>query len=162
MSVYRPGSVGTRLPRFFGPAGCEEKALGKGESVMPSYVLIVETHETNRRQVRLLLAEHGYESRVVPSCGDALTTLRLGPPPSVIVLGPTVPTADAEEFRALTRRHPFLARIPLTVLSARAVAPESSVDLAAATEPLDESAWIEAASHARHPDAALRASKAGE
>jgi DNA-binding NtrC family response regulator len=138
--------VRTRASRFFGTRGWEEAALGKGESAMGSYVLVVEHHETHRRQVGRLLAEHGYESRVVSSCRDALTSLRLGPPPAVIVIGPTVPSADTEELRALTRRQAFLARIPIAVLSARATVPATGADFTSGSADFDECAWIEAAS----------------
>jgi CheY-like chemotaxis protein len=107
---------------------------------MAGYVLIVDDREANRRHVRLVLAERGLESKVVASCSDALTALRSGPPPSIIVLAPTVPRAEADELRALTRRHPFLARIPLTILSTPAV-----VEADGAVSPtLDDDTLIEA------------------
>ena len=86
---------------------------------MPS-VLIVEDDIELRDALAETLRDEGYEVASASHGGEALSQLRLGRRPCVILLDLTMPVMNGWQFRAEQRQDPDLAKIPVIVLSAGA------------------------------------------
>jgi CheY-like chemotaxis protein len=87
-------------------------------------VLVVEDDEEIRETLVELLEEHGYVASGASNGLEALARLRGGMKPRLILLDVLMPVMDAAAFRAEQRLDPFLAGIPVVLVSAsrRAIA----------------------------------------
>src|SRR4051812_7688935 len=95
---------------------------------MADAVLVVE----DDAELREMLAQHlhlaGFAPVTASNGHEALQLLRMGFPAKLILLDLTMPLMDGWAFRAVQRRDPSLADIPVIVVSAR---DPSGVDAAA-------------------------------
>ena len=82
-------------------------------------ILIVEDDPDMREAVRLLIEAKGYRSVTAADGAEALTALRSGPRPCLILLDLMMPVKDAIQFRTEQRQEPEIADIPVVVMSAR-------------------------------------------
>jgi CheY-like chemotaxis protein len=87
-------------------------------------VLVVEDDEEIREILVEVLEEHGYLASGAANGLEALARLRGGLRPRLILLDVLMPVMDAAAFRTEQQRDPFLAGIPVVLVSAsrRAIA----------------------------------------
>jgi CheY-like chemotaxis protein len=81
-------------------------------------VLVVEDDAELREMMTLWLASHGIGARTARNGLAALAELRRRPHPKVVLLDLMMPVMDGWEFRRQQLRDPFLAHIPVVVVSA--------------------------------------------
>ena len=81
-------------------------------------VMVVEDDLAIGEILRELLENAGYRVSWASNGEEALTRLRLGGAPRLILLDLMMPVMDGLAFRAAQRRDPALAPIPVVVISA--------------------------------------------
>ena len=86
---------------------------------MPDHVLIVEDDDELREALRVALEEHGYSARTAATGADAVEALATGARPCLILLDLAMPDMDGWSFLQQARRQPFMAGIPIVVLSGK-------------------------------------------
>jgi CheY-like chemotaxis protein len=110
-------------------------------------LLVVDDEPTIRVLLSDLLAETGHHVYTVPDGGEALETLRRGPPPCVVILDLMLPRVNGWQVLRELRADPRLSAIPVIVLSAytdaAAVARDYGVG-AALRKPFDPAELLEA------------------
>lgn len=87
-------------------------------ATQPRLILVVDDDPDMREALGLLLETRGYRVTSVGNGAEALTTLRAGTRPCVIVLDLMMPVKNGFEFCAEQRLDTELANIPVVVLSA--------------------------------------------
>jgi CheY-like chemotaxis protein len=95
---------------------------------MADAVLVVEDDAELREMMAQRLHLAGFAPVTASNGHEALQLLRMGFPAKLILLDLTMPLMDGWAFRAVQRRDPYLADIPVIVVSAR---DPSGVDAAA-------------------------------
>jgi len=95
---------------------------------MADAVLVVEDDAELREMMAQRLHLAGFAPVTASNGIEALQLLRMGFPAKLILLDLTMPLMDGWAFRAVQRRDPYLADIPVIVVSAR---DPSGVDAAA-------------------------------
>jgi CheY-like chemotaxis protein len=83
----------------------------------PRCVLVIDDDPAIREVVSTILALEGYPVVAAESGVEALKELRGGVRPCLILLDLRMPEMDGWELRALLKREPQLADIPVVVLS---------------------------------------------
>jgi len=96
-------------------------------------VLIVDDDRDIRETLGELLAEDGFAVEAAWNGETALNRLEAGFRPDVIILDLMMPVMDGLTFRALQRKHPALADIPVVGLTA---APAPDADFECLRKPL--------------------------
>jgi CheY-like chemotaxis protein len=84
----------------------------------PCDVMVVEDDFAIRETLRELLEEEGYRVAWASNGDEALTQLRRGTFPGLILLDLMMPVMDGTAFRSALRLDPELAGIPVVVISA--------------------------------------------
>jgi len=92
-------------------------------------VLVVEDDADIRDSVVEILIEEGYVARGFANGAEALTYLRAGGVPSIILLDVTMPVMDGFEFRREVEKDPALDAIPIVLLTAGTDAKGTARDL---------------------------------
>src|SRR5262249_42186958 len=82
-------------------------------------VLVVEDDAELREMMAQRLHLAGFAPVTASNGHEALQLLRMGFPAKLILLDLTMPLMDGWAFRAVQRRDPYLADIPVIVVSAR-------------------------------------------
>jgi len=82
-----------------------------------SHVLIVDDNPDLLQSLAEILELEGYRVSGAANGQEALAHLRNGPPPAVIILDLLMPVMNGWEFRAVQRSDPFLAPVPVILLS---------------------------------------------
>lgn len=88
-------------------------------------VLVVEDDADVRNALAELLTAEGYEVAVTSDGAEALSTLRAGLRPSVILLDLMMPNVDGWDFRRAQLEDPALAAVPVVLLTASGFRPDS-------------------------------------
>jgi CheY-like chemotaxis protein len=83
-----------------------------------SDVLVVEDDKDIRDSVVEILREEGYDARGFSNGAEALSYLRTGVSPRVILLDVMMPVMDGWEFRLELEKEASLASIPVILLTA--------------------------------------------
>jgi CheY-like chemotaxis protein len=91
-------------------------------------ILLVEDEPDVRYATKVVLEDHGYRVTCAENGWEALELLRSGSIPDVIVLDLRMPIMDGWEFRALQKRNPELAEIPVVAVSADGSARAAAID----------------------------------
>jgi CheY-like chemotaxis protein len=86
-------------------------------------VMVVDDDEDIRESIADVLRECGYEVECAMNGRDAMSKLRGGVRPSVILLDLMMPVMDGWQFRAEQVEDPRLAGIPVIVISAAGANP---------------------------------------
>ena len=86
---------------------------------MADAVLVVEDDPELREMMAQRLHLAGFAPVTASNGHEALQLLRMGFPAKLILLDLTMPLMDGWAFRAVQRRDPYLADIPVIVVSAR-------------------------------------------
>jgi CheY-like chemotaxis protein len=81
-------------------------------------VLVVDDDQDIRETLAELLTDEGYLVESASNGREALTTLRNGVRPDVILLDLMMPVMDGYQFRDEQRADPLLASIPVIVITA--------------------------------------------
>jgi CheY-like chemotaxis protein len=81
-------------------------------------ILIVEDHDDTREALAAVLLAHGYAVETAENGRDALTKLRAGLRPCLILTDLSMPVMNGFEFRHHQLADPSIASIPLIALSA--------------------------------------------
>jgi CheY-like chemotaxis protein len=81
-------------------------------------ILVVDDDADLRETLAQILADVGYSVASASNGEEALSYLRSGPPPSLILLDLMMPVMDGWQFRELQRNDAALAGIPVLVISA--------------------------------------------
>jgi CheY-like chemotaxis protein len=113
-------------------------------------VLVVDDDLPTREALALILAAEGYRVRTAPDGLAALSELRDGDRPCLIVLDLMMPVMDGWQFRHEQRRDPRLADIPVIVCSAAGRVRQRAADLQAIAyfdKPLDPMDLLAAIRH---------------
>jgi CheY-like chemotaxis protein len=92
-------------------------------------VLIVDDDPAIRAVPAETLIDEGYRTLTGPYGAAALAALQDASPPCLIVLDLMMPVMDGFAFRAVQRRTPHLAPIPVVVLSAFPATVETAAEL---------------------------------
>lgn len=92
-------------------------------------VLVIEDESDIREDVVEILREEGYDARSAANGADALTALRSGPRPALILLDLMMPIMNGLEFRAEQLKEPALATIPVVLMSGMNNLREKAQDL---------------------------------
>lgn len=95
-------------------------------------ILIIDDDEDIREALRDILERAGYQIATAAHGADAMSQLRAGERPGVIVLDLMMPVMDGYEFVAEKRKDPELAGIPIVVITAGGYAAEKAAALGAA------------------------------
>ena len=83
-------------------------------------VLVVEDDDAIREALCELLQDEGYAVETAVHGGDALRQLRAGLRTTMILLDWKMPVMNGAQFWAAQQRDPYIAEIPVAVLSAHA------------------------------------------
>jgi len=89
-----------------------------GVAAKPPSILLVEDDFMLRGSLATVLGAEGYQVECSANALDALQRLERPPKPSLILLDIMLPYMDGLEFRALQRRMPEVADIPVIVITA--------------------------------------------
>jgi CheY-like chemotaxis protein len=81
-------------------------------------VLIVEDEADAREALSEILEIEGFEVATASHGAEAWQYLQDSPPPCLIILDMMMPVMDGRQFRALQLQDPWLAKIPVVVISA--------------------------------------------
>ena len=92
-------------------------------------ILLVEDDFVLRSSLSELLAEEGFRVECCADGREAFRRLHQAPMPNIILLDVMLPHLDGFEFRALQRRVPGFANIPVVVMSAYDLDPRSLDEL---------------------------------
>jgi CheY-like chemotaxis protein len=95
-------------------------------------VLVVEDDAEIRDSLVEILVDAGYEARGAEHGADALTLLRAGLRPGLILLDLMMPVMDGISFCDIQRHEPALSSIPVVIISAYHGVEESARRLAVA------------------------------
>jgi len=87
-----------------------------GRAVGP--VLIIEDNEDTREVLQLMLSLKGYETVTAGDGLEALSYLRSGGTPAIVVLDLRMPNMDGMAFQRAMRADPRWASIPVVIYSA--------------------------------------------
>ena len=98
-------------------------------------VLVVEDDADVRTAIGLLLETHGFPVIEAEHGAAALDVLRANDEVGVVLLDLMMPVMDGWTFRAVQRREPGIAGVPVVVVTADATARETAPELRA-------DAWI--------------------
>lgn len=99
-------------------------------------ILVVEDDEVIRESLEELLQEEGYAVRVAPEGRSALTMLRTGFRPRIVLLDLMMPVMDGWQFWDAMQMDHELATIPVVVVSAAREKAPAGV-LRCLTKPID-------------------------
>jgi CheY-like chemotaxis protein len=125
------------------PAGSRDT----DESETSPRILLVEDEPDVREAVKAILEDHGYRVTAAENGWEALELLRSGRAPDVIVLDLRMPIMDGWEFRALQKRNPDLAGIPVVAISADGSAKAAAIDAQAyLRKPINPDSLVETVS----------------
>jgi signal transduction histidine kinase len=106
-------------------------------------VLIVEDDHDIRTSLADFLTLEGFEVSTASDGQAALTRLRRGEPPDVVLLDLMMPVMDGWQFRLEQKRDPLLSQVPVIALSANGSPQARAVDAAAfIAKPLDVSVLL--------------------
>jgi signal transduction histidine kinase len=101
-------------------------------------ILVVEDDHDIRTSLADFLTLEGFEVSTAADGAAALTRLRRGEPPDVVLLDLMMPVMDGWQFRLEQKRDPVLAQVPVIALSANGSPQARAVDAAAfIAKPLD-------------------------
>ena len=92
-------------------------------------VLIVEDEQESRELLAELLEFEGFKVAAAANGAEALAYLQTSGKPCLIILDLMMPVMDGREFRSKQLKDPWLAQIPVVVVSA--MAPSAVADLGA-------------------------------
>ncbi len=110
-------------------------------------ILLVEDEPDVREAVKSILEDQGYRVTAAENGWEALELLRSGRAPDVIVLDLRMPIMDGWEFRALQKRNPDLAGIPVVAISADGSAKAAAIDAQAyLRKPINPDSLVETVS----------------
>jgi CheY-like chemotaxis protein len=130
-------------PGFDVPAA-DWKCVNAGQ---PGLILLIEDDFMLRGSLDAVLRAEGYRVECAANALDALSRLQRFPKPSLILLDLMLPYMDGLEFRAVQRRTPEIADIPIIVITAVGLRPEVAEELdlpQAFFKPLDRPRFLEA------------------
>jgi len=91
------------------------------DSTRPLRILVIDDDSAVRDAVRTLLASEGYEVSLAIHGRDALSRLRAGPRPDVILSDLVMPIMNGLQFIREIREHAQWRSIPIVVFSASAI-----------------------------------------
>jgi CheY-like chemotaxis protein len=91
---------------------------GDGLAIPMTDILVVDDDRGIRETLGDVLSDEGYRVRLARDGGEALTLLRQGRPPDLILLDLSMPGMSGAEFLKAQLGDPKLAAIPVVVLSA--------------------------------------------
>ena len=94
-----------------------------------AYVLLVEDNPDIRESLVTLLGMHGFRALATSSGAEALSRLKRGPQPFLILLDLTLPDMDGFGFREEQLRVPGCASIPVAVISGDSTGGEQATGL---------------------------------
>ena len=95
----------------------------------PHLILLVEDDFVLRSALSELLIAEGFRVECAADGREALRRLDRMPPPDLILLDIMLPYLDGFELRALQKRSPLVANIPVLVISAYDLDPQSVNEL---------------------------------
>lgn len=95
----------------------------------PRLILLVEDDFVLRSALSELLIAEGFRVECAADGREALRRLDRMPPPDLILLDIMLPYLDGFELRALQKRSPLVANIPVLVISAYDLDPQSVYEL---------------------------------
>jgi len=105
-------------------------ARGEAErSTAPRLILLVEDDFVLRSSLSELLIAEGFRVECAADGREALRRLDRVPRPDLILLDIMLPHLDGFELRALQKRSPLVANIPVLVISAYDLDPQSVIEL---------------------------------
>ena len=85
---------------------------------VPESVLVVDDDAAIRSALTSMLQDEGFQVSTANDGAQALSYLRAGLRPCAIILDLMMPVMDGWDFRAVQRRDPTLATIPVIVVTA--------------------------------------------
>jgi CheY-like chemotaxis protein len=103
-------------------------------------ILLVEDYFVLRSSLSELLSSEGFRVECCADGREAFRRLNRPPRPDLIMLDIMLPYLDGFELRALQRKSPFIAHIPVVVISAHDLDPKTLTELELAPtfrKPLD-------------------------
>jgi CheY-like chemotaxis protein/two-component sensor histidine kinase len=80
-------------------------------------VMVVDDDDEHREALSVLLESRGHEVQLHPGASHALTALRQGSLPDIILLDLMMPNMDGWEFRLVQKREPQWANVPVIAMS---------------------------------------------
>jgi CheY-like chemotaxis protein len=96
-------------------------------------ILMIDDDEDIREVLGLVLRAQGHEVREAADGAEALTWLRAGGSPSVILLDMMMPRLDGEAFMTAMHHDPGIPEIPVIVVSGHQAARQRAQELGAAS-----------------------------
>ena len=102
-----------------------------GEETRPRRVLLIEDEAAIRQELAELLREKGYEVLTAENGEDALASVPVGEPPTLILLDLMMPVLDGWQFRAAQLRRRDLADVPVVIITGGHDAAEEAARLGA-------------------------------
>lgn len=111
-----------------GQQGPRSSTPGQRHAETSRRILLVEDDPGALDSVKTILEDEGYRVTCAENGWEALELLRAGGPPDVIVLDLRMPIMDGWEFRALQKRYPHLAEIPVVAVSSDGSARAAAID----------------------------------
>jgi len=132
-NFFHPGAFrirggGTTIPSMQARDSTDPIREG-GPTAAEGLLLLVEDDFVLRSSLSELLSAEGFR---VESCADgreALRRLYRAPKPDLIILDIMMPYLDGFELRALQKQTPTISNIPVVVISAHDLDPQSVADL---------------------------------
>jgi len=100
--------------------------------VKPPFIMIVDDDDDIRDTLSELLLHMKYHVAMATHGLDALTQLRNGPRPDVILLDLMMPVMDGFEFLVEMRKDPALGEIPVVIITAAGNAKNEAAKVRAA------------------------------
>jgi CheY-like chemotaxis protein len=94
-------------------------------------VLVVDDDGDIRDALKEILEDEGYAVGVAGNGAEALSVLRAGPRPNLVLLDLMMPVMNGWQFRAEQKRDPVLADIPVVVITADAHVGDKSSQIGA-------------------------------
>ncbi|MBF0625077.1 MAG: response regulator [Magnetococcales bacterium] len=105
------------------PAAVREPPVAARPLPESARILVVEDNEVARLQIRTALEETGHRVVETPGGREALEQLDRGPLPDLVLLDLMMPGMDGFQMVARMRARPETARIPVLILTAKALTP---------------------------------------
>jgi CheY-like chemotaxis protein len=102
------------------------------DTLYTNHILVVEDDDLTRDALTILLEAAGYRVTAAPNGQEALDRLSDGEHPSIILLDLSMPVMDGRTFRKQQLQSPFLAPIPILLLSAEDNLAQTAASLGAA------------------------------
>jgi CheY-like chemotaxis protein len=112
----------------------------RARSAPAGLILLVEDDFVLRGSLSELLTHEGFRVECCADGREAFRRLHMPPRPDLIMLDIMLPHLDGFELRALQRKSPFIANIPVVVISAHDLDPKTVSELGLAPpfrKPLD-------------------------